>query len=89
MKLVVPSFCGMKNPSQKEKKQNIYIIIRENRRYMLDCHDQSTIWQNIGKKKLFITFCCSISNCFSQYVKGFEAQFLYKDILSSTQGLIF
>ena len=23
---------------------------------MLDCHDQSTMWQNIVNKKLFLTF---------------------------------
>ena len=54
MKIVVPSFCGMKTPSQKQKNKNIYTIIRENRRYMLDCYDQSTMWQNIVEKMFYI-----------------------------------
>ena len=57
MKVVVPSFYDMKNPSPKQKNKNIYIIFRENRRCMLDCYDQITMWQNTVKKKLFMTFC--------------------------------
>ena len=50
-------FLWHEKPISKAKNKNIYIIIRENRRYMLDCHDRSTTRQNIVEKKLLITFC--------------------------------
>ena len=84
-------FFWHEKPISKAKNKNIYIIIREYRRYLLDRHDQCSMWQNIVKKKISITFCFKSleDKPFSWYVKGFEAQFLYKDILSSIQGLIF
>ena len=46
-------FLWHEKPISKAKNKNIYIIIRENRRYMLDCYDQSTMWQNIVEKKQY------------------------------------
>ena len=49
-------FLWHEKPISKAKNKNIYIIFRENRRCMLDCYDQITMWQNTVKKKLFIKF---------------------------------
>ena len=48
-------FLWDEKPISKGKNKNIYITIRENRRYKLYRYDQSTMWQN-NKKKPFITF---------------------------------